>query len=153
MDSPTAAAPSTPAADQGPRPGVYGSALWIAVGVLVGASIAGIGLSYFRTPALSPVHHASSSPTAGNLGDAGSAGNVGGSGSSARNLVAVRIDLNRASQTELEMLPGVGPTMAQRIIEYRERRGGFRSIEELDQVKGVGPRMIEKLRPLVRITR
>lgn len=64
-----------------------------------------------------------------------------------------RIDLNTATAAELMLLPRVGPALAQRIIEQRERRGPYRSIEDLESVKGIGPRTIERLRPLVTLTR
>ena len=48
-------------------------------------------------------------------------------------------------------LAGVGPAMAARIIDYRTQHGPFASVDQLDNVKGVGPRMMEKLRPLVKV--
>ncbi|MCK8825199.1 helix-hairpin-helix domain-containing protein [Fuchsiella alkaliacetigena] len=49
-----------------------------------------------------------------------------------------KVDLNNASQTELEELQGVGPVTAQNIIEYRQSEGGFNKIEEIKEVSGVG---------------
>jgi len=57
-----------------------------------------------------------------------------------------RVDLNRADQGELESLPGIGPRLAARIIEDRERRGPFATIEDLDRVRGVGPHTIAGIR-------
>lgn len=120
-------------------PGLHGPALWIAVGVLIGASLSGILFSYFRQTSVGVVTVAAA-PSSASPGPSASP-------------IARRIDLNIATQTELEMLPGVGPTMALRIIEYRTTRGAFKSVEELDRVKGVGPRMIEQLRGLVQTGR
>ncbi len=61
------------------------------------------------------------------------------------------ININTASAAELELLPGVGPVLAGRIVEYRSRVGGFRTIEQLDDVKGIGPKSLEKLRPHIRV--
>ena len=60
-----------------------------------------------------------------------------------------RIDLNTASVSELELLPDVGPTLAERIVVDRERLGLFESLDDLDRVEGVGPRTIAGLRPFV----
>lgn len=56
------------------------------------------------------------------------------------------IDVNRASETELTALRGIGPALARRIVEYRERNGPFRSVEELVQVRGIGPAKLEGFR-------
>ncbi|MBX3403322.1 MAG: ComEA family DNA-binding protein [Phycisphaeraceae bacterium] len=61
------------------------------------------------------------------------------------------INLNTASAAELELLPGIGPAMAERIIEHRESRGPFRSINELDRIGGIGARTIERLRDKVTV--
>ncbi len=59
------------------------------------------------------------------------------------------VDLNRASFEELQALPGVGPTLAARILRHRWVHGPFRSVEELKQVPGIGPKRLERLRPHV----
>ncbi|MBY0313147.1 MAG: ComEA family DNA-binding protein [Phycisphaerales bacterium] len=61
------------------------------------------------------------------------------------------VNINTATQAELELLPGIGPALAGRIIEHRTLRGAFRRVEDLDAVKGIGPRMLERLRPLVSV--
>jgi comEA protein len=63
------------------------------------------------------------------------------------------VDLNRASEAELEALPGVGPTLAQRIVEYRSRSGRFSGVDQLREVSGIGDATLERLRPLVHVSR
>ena len=66
-------------------------------------------------------------------------------------LAPYSVDVNAASAEELARLPGVGPSTARKIIEERERRGGFRSVDELIEVKGIGPAKLERMRPYVRV--
>lgn len=61
------------------------------------------------------------------------------------------LDLNRATVAELEALPGVGPVLAGRIIEWREKNGRFRTVAELDSVSGVGPALVAELTPLLKV--
>jgi competence protein ComEA len=61
------------------------------------------------------------------------------------------IDLNRASATELETLPGIGPSLAQAIVDHRARNGPFSSVDDLVDVRGIGPTRLEQLRPLVKV--
>jgi comEA protein len=56
-----------------------------------------------------------------------------------------RVGINTASSEELQRLPGIGPAIAERIIEYRARYGLFRSVDELTAVKGIGPKTFAKL--------
>lgn len=56
------------------------------------------------------------------------------------------IDLNTADATELEALPGVGPAIAQRIVEHREKNGAFASVDALLEVSGIGPATLEEIR-------
>jgi len=59
------------------------------------------------------------------------------------------VSLNRGSQQDLESLPGVGPSLAGKIIEYRERNGGFKDVREIMLVSGVGEKMWEKIKDRV----
>lgn len=59
------------------------------------------------------------------------------------------IDINSAGSAELQQLPRIGPALAGRILEYRSRRGAFRSVDELTRISGIGPKTLETLRPLI----
>jgi competence protein ComEA len=59
------------------------------------------------------------------------------------------VDLNTATLEQLETLPGVGPVLAQRILDWRTQHGGFTSIEQLDEVSGIGPAKFGELRDAV----
>ena len=60
-------------------------------------------------------------------------------------------DLNKADKIELDALPGIGPSLAQRIVDYREEHGAFQNIEEIKNVKGIGDAMFEKLRQYITV--
>ena len=66
--------------------------------------------------------------------------------------VVVKVDLNRAGRAELLLLPGVGPELANRILDHRERQGPFDGIGDLRKISGIGPTILEKLRPHVSIS-
>lgn len=61
------------------------------------------------------------------------------------------LDINTAAAAQLEHLPGIGPAIAQRIVDDRTRHGRYTSIDELDRVQGIGKKTIEKLRPYVTV--
>lgn len=62
-----------------------------------------------------------------------------------------KVDLNHADQKELESLPGVGPHLAALIVEYREKLGPFRKVEDLMNVRGIGEKKFLQLRALVKV--
>ena len=62
-------------------------------------------------------------------------------------LAVAALNLNTASKDELVALSGIGPAKAQAIIDYRTQHGGFKSVDELKDVKGIGARRFEKLKP------
>ena len=77
---------------------------------------------------------------------AGSPGPVDAPGWDDALAVARRVDVNAAGAAELERLPGVGPTLARRIVEDRTRRGRFRTTEELSRVPGIGPKTYDAMK-------
>jgi competence protein ComEA len=62
------------------------------------------------------------------------------------------VNLNTAGIAELETLPGIGRRTAERIVEYREKHGGFKKIEELMNVQGIGEKSFLKLKDLITVT-
>ena len=61
------------------------------------------------------------------------------------------LNLNTATQAQLEALPGIGASTAVRILEYRQKNGGFKKVEDLMNVRGVGEKSFLKLKPLVTV--
>lgn len=61
------------------------------------------------------------------------------------------VNLNLANQQELEALPGIGPALAKRIMDYRNQQGSFATVEELKKVSGIGEKKFEQLKNLVTI--
>lgn len=61
------------------------------------------------------------------------------------------LNINTAIAEELETLSGIGPQMAERIIQYRKKHGNFASVEALTEVKGLGEKTLEKLKPFISV--
>ena len=62
------------------------------------------------------------------------------------------LDVNRATEQDFDALPGIGPRLAERIMEYRQSVGAFHALDELRAVKGIGKKKFERIRPLVTVT-
>lgn len=86
-----------------------------------------------------------SSVSSGGSGVA-SGGGVGGSGAG-----GAVVDINTGDVTVLDTLPGVGPVLAQRIVDWRSAHGRFTSVDELDEVSGIGDKLMSEIRPHVRV--
>ncbi|MDW8222285.1 MAG: helix-hairpin-helix domain-containing protein [Gemmatales bacterium] len=98
------------------------------------------------TPQRQPIHTYAEESTGANR-------KAGASASAHRRnqLPSEPVDLNRASREELMSLPAIGPVLADRIIAERQTRGPFLSVEDLRRVRGIGPRILDRLRPFVRV--
>jgi len=66
--------------------------------------------------------------------------------------LGLALDLNTATAADLDALPGIGPALAQRIVDYRAAHGPFKKIDDLEQVSGIGPKKLEKIKPYLIIT-
>ena len=64
---------------------------------------------------------------------------------------AVQVNLNTATVADLQELPGVGAKVAARIVEYRQKQGPFKRIEELMNIQGIGEKSFLKLRPQITV--
>lgn len=87
-----------------------------------------------------------SAPTGAVSGAPAPAGTTGATGA-----VGGPVDLNQADLATLDTLPGVGPVLAQRILDWRAAHGRFTSVDQLGDVEGVGDKTLERLTPLVRV--
>ena len=98
-------------------------------------------------PALPPGGGVSGSGVGGSAGG-GSANGAGGGGVGG---AGTKLDLNRATESELEDLPGVGPVLAQRILDWRAEHGRFATVDELGEVSGIGEKIFSQLQPRVTV--
>lgn len=92
-----------------------------------------------------------SPPVLGSPPDSGGGGPSGLGGSSSGTGTQQKINLNTATQAELETLPRVGPAMAQRILEWRQASGPFSSVDDLLNVSGFGEKTVDGLRDLATV--
>ena len=64
---------------------------------------------------------------------------------------AIQVDLNRADKSELQQIPGIGPSLAEAILGHRQVHGKFSTVDDLNGVKGIGAKTVEKVRPWVNV--
>jgi competence ComEA-like helix-hairpin-helix protein len=83
-------------------------------------------------------------------GGSGGSGGAGGPGAGSGG-VGVPVDLNSADLAALDTLPGVGPVLAQRIVDWRTEHGRFSSVDELGEVSGIGDKLLAQISPKVRV--
>ncbi len=62
-----------------------------------------------------------------------------------------KININKADETQLQDIPGIGPAKASAIIEYRELNGSFKTIEDIKNISGIGDKTFEKLKDLISV--
>ena len=85
------------------------------------------------------------------VGVPGAGAGPGGGGEAMGPGAGGRVDLNAATAGELDALPGIGPVLAQRIVDHRSRHGPFRTVDQLDDVAGIGPAIAAELAELVSV--
>jgi competence protein ComEA len=88
---------------------------------------------------------------AGPTNDPGKPGAGSPSGSSGAPTPSAPLDLNTATEAQLEALPGIGPSLAQAILQEREREGGFHSVDDLRRVRGIGDGRFAQIHALVTV--
>lgn len=134
------------------RPGVYtlprGSRVCAAVGAAGGttgnAAEGSVNLARVLKDGeqlVVPTKDAAASPAAG-----GAASAAAGAAASSGNAAGQPVDINHASVSELDALPGIGPSTAGKIVKEREANGPFASVDDLGRVSGIGPKKIEALK-------
>nr|WP_234352275.1 MULTISPECIES: ComEA family DNA-binding protein [unclassified Streptomyces] len=137
------------------RPGVLtlpagsrvADALRAAGGVRSGADLTGINRARVLSDGEQVLVDVPGAPVGGPVpGGGGGAGGTAGAGG----VPGAPVSLNTATVEQLDTLPGVGPVLAQHIIDHRTEHGGFRSVGELREVSGIGERRFADLEPLVR---
>ncbi|MCX4762093.1 ComEA family DNA-binding protein [Streptomyces sp. NBC_01275] len=128
-------------------------ALNAAGGVRPGTNTDGLNRARFLVDGEQVVVGGPAPATAAGAGGAGTGAGAGAAGSAGAGMgagPAAPVSLNTATVDQLDTLPGVGPVLAQHIVDYRTRHGGFRSVNELREVNGIGERRFADLRNLVR---
>lgn len=126
-------------------------ALQAAGGVRPGTDTAGINRARFLVDGEQIVVGAPAAMAGAGGGDPGTSGGTpGASGAGGPGGPAAPVSLNTATVEQLDSLPGVGPVLAQHIVDYRTQHGGYRSVDELRQVSGIGDRRFSDLRNRVR---
>jgi competence protein ComEA len=121
-------------------------ALKAAGGALPGSDLVGLNLAALLSDGEQVVVAArGQGSTVNGSGGGGAPGAAGGGGS------PTQVDLNTADVTSLDSLPGVGPVLAQRILDWRTAHGHFSSVDELDEVSGIGDKLMAEIRPHVRL--
>ena len=90
-------------------------------------------------------------PVGGAPGAGGAGVGSAGQGSTAAGSAGGLVDLNTADASALDSLPGVGPVLAQRILDWRTQHGRFSSVDELGEVSGIGDKLLAQIGPKVRV--
>lgn len=132
----------TTTAEPGERARRFSAPLAASGALLAALAVVGLARGYERSRDVPPLPTPTASATAPAPASAPQV---------ARLVEGQRLDLNRATAEELQLLPRIGPRLADRILEEREHGGPFRSLRDLTRVRGIGPRTVERLAPLAEV--
>lgn len=139
------------------RPGVYrvragqrvNDAVRMAGGATPRADLAGVNLAAKVEDGRQVIVPARTAAATGAAGEGARAS--GGTAGSPPTTGSAPLNLNTATEQQLDELEGVGPATARKIVAYRQQHGGFRSVSELDQVPGIGPKRLAALKDLLSV--
>ena len=130
--------------------------LLLAVALAVGAALPGLGpggpgfpTSSDGETGITPAQRGAGVSTRAGSPASGSRTSSGGTPS--KPLLVLPLDLNAVGAEALQGLPGIGPTLAERIVAHREAHGPFQTAEDLLRVPGIGPKRWERIRPAIRV--
>ena len=65
--------------------------------------------------------------------------------------ISAPLNINYADEEELQVLPGIGPVLAKKIVDYRVKNGYFQSVQNLIEVQGIGPKTLERMKGLITV--
>lgn len=137
------------------NPGLYpvnGKTRWMAVVTAAGGLTAAADVSQLNLAKIASDQESLYVPKKGETPPAAGTTNISGAaGATATSESGAVVNLNNATETELQTLSGVGPKKAADIIAYREEHGGFKTIDELKEVSGIGEKTFAKLAPNVTV--
>jgi competence protein ComEA len=136
------------------KPGLYpvdGTTRWDAVVKAAGGLTAAADISGVNLAAIANDQESLLIPVKGEAAPVVAPSGVAGASQASGEDGATLVNLNTATEAELQTLSGVGPKKAADIIAYRDANGGFKSVEELKEVSGIGDKTYERLSPLVTV--
>jgi len=136
-----------------PRGARINDAVRLAGGTVAGADLDAINLASRMTDGQQVVvPRRGQAQQAGPPGVADSGGSAASAAPGASGADGGTVDINTATVAQFDGLPGIGPVLAQRLFDYRNERGRFRRVEDLQQVEGIGPKKFAQLRSCVTCT-
>lgn len=127
--------------------------LFIFLSVIFVLTCACILLTYFyiRQSQAQYIYHVSVNGSISDSSFDGSDISVSSYSESGKEIPTEKININTASREELQVLPGIGDVIAGRIVEYREQNGGFKSVDEIVEVRGIGEATLNSIKDMITV--